>query len=120
MTIFRDTLKGIAKRVEGVKGLALIGRDGITLESVAPTADSPLETVAAEISGILKHLNVEESGLDSGSIEQFSIESAGSILLLVAVSSEYYLLVLLSREGNFGRARYEARRAAVSLEKELV
>src|SRR5262249_5093479 len=97
-----------------------VGRDGITLESYGAAAESQLEPVAAEITGILKHLTTEESGLDTGDIQQFSIESSGSILILVSVTSEYYLLVLLSREGNFGRAVFEARRAAAVLEKELV
>ena len=120
MPVFRETLQGIASRVEGVRGLSLIGRDGITLESVGEASELRLEPVAAEITGVLKHLMTEETGNDSGDIQQFSIESGDSILVLVAVTSEYYLLVLLSRDGNYGRARFEARRAAAFLEKELV
>jgi predicted regulator of Ras-like GTPase activity (Roadblock/LC7/MglB family) len=120
MSIFAETLEGIAKRVEGVRGVSLIGRDGIPLESLGGAGESALEPVATEITGILKHLMTEESGNESGDIQQFTIESGGSILVLVAVTSEYYLMVLLSRDGNSGRARFEARRAAASLEKELV
>jgi predicted regulator of Ras-like GTPase activity (Roadblock/LC7/MglB family) len=120
MSVFGETLEGIAKRVEGVKGVSLIGRDGITLESLKGAAELALEPVATEITGILKHLMTEESGNESGDIQQFLIESGSSILVLVAVTSEYYLMVLLSRDGNSGRARFEARRAAASLEKELV
>lgn len=123
MAVFRETLEGVAARVEGVRGLSLIGRDGITLESVGLATggqDAQLEPVAAELTGILKHLMTAESGIEFGIIQQFTIESDSSILILVAVTSEYYLLVLLSREGNFGRARFEARRAAGLLEKELV
>ncbi len=124
MAIFREALEGIAQRVEGVRGLSLMGRDGITLESVGSAAlagqDPQLEPIAAELTGILKHLMTAESGIDSGIIQQFTIESGSSILILVAVTSEYYLLVLLSRDGNFGRARFEARRAAARLEKELI
>ncbi len=124
MAVFRAALEGVAARVEGVRGLSLMGRDGITLESVGSAAlagqDPQLEPIAAELTGILKHLMTSESGVDSGIIQQFTIESGSSILILEAVTSEYYLLVLLSREGNFGRARFEARRAAALLEKELI
>lgn len=124
MAAFREALEGVAARVEGVRGLSLMGRDGITLESVGSAAlagqDPQLEPIAAELTGILKHLMTSESGVDSGIIQQFTIESGSSILILEAVTSEYYLLVLLSREGNFGRARFEARRAAALLEKELI
>ena len=120
MAIFRETLQGIANRVEGVRGLSLIGRDGITLEALDRDGESQLEPIAAEITGILKHLMTEEAGNESGDIQQFSIESGSSILILVNVTSEYYLLVLLARGGNYGQARFEARRAAAFLEKELV
>jgi len=124
MAVFREALEGVAARVEGVRGLSLMGRDGITLESVGSAdlagQDPDLEPIAAELTGILKHLMTAEAGIDSGIIQQFTIESGSSILILVAVTSEYYLLVLLSREGNFGRARFEARRAAALLEKELI
>jgi hypothetical protein len=36
------------------------------------------------------------------------------------VTEEYYLLLLLARDGNFGRGRFELRKAAVALEKELL
>jgi hypothetical protein len=36
------------------------------------------------------------------------------------VTGEYYLLLLLGREGNLGRGRFELRRAAADLEKELL
>lgn len=120
MTVFAEALEGIAKRVDGVQGVSLIGRDGITLESFGASRDSQLDPVAAEITGILKHLMTEESGNDSGDIQQFLIESGSVNLVLVSVTSEYYLMVLLSRDGNSGRARFEARRAAALLEKELV
>jgi hypothetical protein len=36
------------------------------------------------------------------------------------VTGEYYLLLLLAPEGNFGRGRFELRKAAAALEKELL
>jgi predicted regulator of Ras-like GTPase activity (Roadblock/LC7/MglB family) len=123
MSVFTDVLEGVASRVEGVRGLSLIGRDGITLESLGVGTDVPeaeLEPVAAEVTGVLKHLMTPETGNESGDIQQLVIESASSILILVSVTSEYYLLVLLARGGNLGRARFEARKAAAFLEKELV
>jgi predicted regulator of Ras-like GTPase activity (Roadblock/LC7/MglB family) len=43
----------------------------------------------------------------------------GAITLLSRVTREYYLLLLLAREGNLGRGRFELRKAAAALEKEL-
>jgi hypothetical protein len=42
------------------------------------------------------------------------------VAILSRVTAEYYLLLLLSREGNFGRGRFELRKAGLLLEKELL
>jgi hypothetical protein len=44
----------------------------------------------------------------------------GAITVLSRVTGEYYLLLLLGREGNLGRGRFELRKAAAALEKELL
>jgi hypothetical protein len=36
------------------------------------------------------------------------------------VTDEYYLLLLLTRDGSFGRGRFELAKAALALEKELL
>ena len=56
----------------------------------------------------------------SGMIQQISVVSDESVAILSRVTAEYYLLLLLSREGNFGRGRFELRKAGLALEKELL
>ncbi len=118
--VFRETLMEFAERVEGLHGVSLIGRDGIAIDSVVPAEDSVLESVSAELTGILSHLSAVDLGLEAGSIRQFLVTSEKATIVLSALTSEYYLLILLSPEGNSGRARFEARKAASVLEKELV
>jgi hypothetical protein len=36
------------------------------------------------------------------------------------VTAGYYLLLLLKRDGNAGRGRFELRKAGLALEKELI
>ena len=118
--VFRETLMQFAERVEGLHGISLVGRDGIAIDTVVPAEDSVLESVSAELTGILSHLSATDLGLEPGSVRQFTIQSEKATIVLSAVTSEYYLLILLSPEGNAGHARFEARKAAFALEKELV
>jgi predicted regulator of Ras-like GTPase activity (Roadblock/LC7/MglB family) len=118
--IFRETLLTFAERVEGLHGVSLVGRDGIAIDSVVPAEDAVLEGVSAELTGILGNLNVTDLGIDAERVRQFVVESEKATVVLSAVTSEYYLLILLSPEGNAGRARFEAQKAAAVLEKELV
>jgi predicted regulator of Ras-like GTPase activity (Roadblock/LC7/MglB family) len=118
--VFRETLQGLARRVEGVRGVSLIGRDGIAVDTFLQNGDVPLDLVAAEMTGFLKNLSAADLGLETGAVRQFAVVADNAIVVLSSVTAEYYLLMLLSPAGNFGRARYELRKAASTLEKELV
>jgi len=118
--VFRETLLSFAERVEGLHGVSLVGRDGIAIDSVVPSGDGLLEAVSAEWMGVLANVDSVDLGLDAGSVRQFVVETDKAIVVLSAVTSEYYLLIVLSASGNGGRARFEARKAAAALEKELI
>lgn len=118
--VFRETLLRFAENVEGLHGVSLIGRDGIAIDSVVPAEDALLESVSAEITGILGNVSPVDLGIGDETLRQFLVRSEKATIVLSAVTSEYYLLILLSPEGNSGRARFEARKAAFALEKELV
>jgi len=109
-----------AERVEGVHGISLVGRDGIAIDSVVPAGGAILETISAELIGVISTFQAADLGIDAETIRQLIVETEKASLVLSAVTSEYYLLILMSPEGNKGKARFEARRAAMVLEKELV
>jgi hypothetical protein len=50
---------------------------------------------------------------------QFSLITEKYITFLAAITSDYYILLVLSPDGNFGRARYELARARHLLRDEL-
>jgi predicted regulator of Ras-like GTPase activity (Roadblock/LC7/MglB family) len=120
MDVFKDTLRRIADRVEGARGVSLIGLDGIPIDSVEIDRDVPLDSVAAELTAFAKSLSVSRMDSETGEVDQFAVITDRAILLLSAVTKEYFLLVILRRDGNLGRARFELRKAALTLEKELV
>ena len=42
------------------------------------------------------------------------------ILMVGALTEEYYLLLVLAANSNFGKARFELRRATLQFEKDLL
>jgi predicted regulator of Ras-like GTPase activity (Roadblock/LC7/MglB family) len=106
--------------VEGVHGISLVGRDGIAIDSIVPAGDGILESISAELIGVLASFQAADLGIEAQAIRQLLVETDRAAIVLSAVTSEYYLLILMSAEGNKGRARFEARKAALLLEKELV
>jgi predicted regulator of Ras-like GTPase activity (Roadblock/LC7/MglB family) len=120
MNVFRDTLRGIAERVEGASAVAIVGLDGIAVETYGVAQDVLIESVAAEMLAFLKSAQNPRAEMLSGPILELTVVSEGRRIILSRISREYYLLLLLGGEGILGHGRYELARAAVALEKELV
>jgi predicted regulator of Ras-like GTPase activity (Roadblock/LC7/MglB family) len=118
MNVFQDALRRIAERVEGTRAVSLVGVDGIPIDTYGPGESVSIESVAAEMGSFVKSSQPAESGV--GPVQQLCLVTEGGKAILSRVTEEYYLLLLLSREGNFGRGRFELRKAALALEKELL
>jgi len=117
--MFKDVLRSIAEHVEGTLAVSLIGLDGIAVETVS--YDSlPLDAMGAEFGGFIKSVRVTNTELDTGEVLQFSLVTEKYIAFLSAVTSEYYVLLVLRPDGNYGRARFELARAKHLLRDELV
>ena len=117
--MFREVLRALADRVEGTLAVSLIGLDGIAVETVS--YDSvPLEAMGAEFGGFIKSVRLTNTELDTGEVLQFSLVTEKYIAFLSAVTSEYYVLLVLRPDGNYGRARFELARAKHLLRDELV
>jgi predicted regulator of Ras-like GTPase activity (Roadblock/LC7/MglB family) len=119
MNVFRETLRGIAERVEGARAVAIVGSDGIPVESLEVGQTVSMETVAAEMLGLVKSAENPRAEIISGPIREFAVVGDHCRVLLSRVSREYYLLLILGGEGGLGRGRHELAKAALALEKEL-
>jgi predicted regulator of Ras-like GTPase activity (Roadblock/LC7/MglB family) len=72
------------------------------------------------MAGLAKAARSAGGAAGAGLVREVAIVADGAITILSRVTAEYYLLLLLGREGNLGRGRFELRKAAADLEKELV
>ncbi len=120
MNVFAEALARIARRVEGTRAVSIVGADGIPVETWGSAEGLSIEAVAAEMGGLLKAARSAGRVSGSGEIREVATVTEGTITVLSRVTGEYYLLLLLPREGNLGRGRFELRRAAAALEKELL
>lgn len=116
--LFRTVLGGIRQRVEGTLAISLIGLDGIPIETLGDE-DVPLDSLGAELGSFVKSIRLSNTELHAGDVEQFSLVTERYVVFLSAVTSEYFVLMVISRDGNFGRARFELKKAKFSLRDEL-
>lgn len=117
--MFRDVLSGLRDRVEGAVAVSLIGLDGIAVETVA-NGNVPLDVLGAEFGGFVKSIRHANTELDTGDVLQFALVTEKYITFLSEVTPEYYILLVLQPDGNYGRARFELSKAKFLLRDELI
>lgn len=117
--MFRDVLSGLRERVEGAVAASLIGLDGIAVETVGDR-EIPLDVLGAEFGSFVKSIRHANTELETGEVLQFSLVTEKFVTFLSEVTPEYYILLVLKPDGNYGRARFELSKAKYLLRDELV
>jgi predicted regulator of Ras-like GTPase activity (Roadblock/LC7/MglB family) len=112
-------LAGLRDRIEGAIAASLIGLDGIAVETVG-AGQVALDALGAEFGGFVKSIRHANTELDTGDVLQFALVTEKYITFLSAVTPEYYILLVLQPDGNYGRARFELAKAKDMLRDELI
>lgn len=119
-TLFATTLKDARSRIEGALAISLIGLDGIAIETQKVREDIPIESMAAELGSFVKSIRLTNTELHLGDVEQFSLVTDRYVTFLSEVTEEYFVLLVIDRNGNYGRARFELSKLKFKLKDELV
>ena len=117
--MFKDVLSGLRDRVDGALAVSLIGLDGIAVETVGGTG-VPLDVLGAEFGGFVKSIRHTNTELNTGEVLQFALVTEKYVTFLSEVTPEYYILLVLQPDGNYGRARFELAKAKHLLRDELI
>jgi predicted regulator of Ras-like GTPase activity (Roadblock/LC7/MglB family) len=105
--MFSDILQRIVLECEGGVGAVLMGFDGIPVEQFfSPGQDLDLQLVAVEYASVLKEIRRTAEILDLGAMEEVAIRTERLHVVVRILTPEYFLAVILSRDGNFGKGRY--------------
>ena len=116
--MFLEQLSRISDRIDGALALSLVAKDGIAVESVSSDPDLDLEVLAAELVAQARSIIDNHRELEVGDVQHLSVTTERVTLMVSSVAPDYYLLLVLGPEGNYGRARFELRRARLLLEDE--
>lgn len=116
--MFRQTLANIRDRVDGTLAISLIGLDGIAIEALNEHR-VPLDVLGAEFGGFIKSIKLSNTELNTGEVQQFSLTTEKYVTFLSQITPEYFLLLVMRPDGNYGRARFELARAKSALANEL-
>ena len=118
--MFAERLQLVADRIEGVLALSLIAKDGIPVETYSREETLDLELLAAELMSQMRAVSKNHQELSVGRVKQFSVTTDRYILMVGALTEEYFLVLVLGAGGSSGRARFELRRAVLLFEEDLI
>jgi predicted regulator of Ras-like GTPase activity (Roadblock/LC7/MglB family) len=117
--VFKKVLSSLRDRIEGTLAVSLIGLDGIAVETLNQH-DVPLDVIGAEFGGFIKSIRHANTELNTGEVLQFSLVTERYITFLSEVTPDYYILLVMQPDGNYGRARFELSKAKYLLRDELI
>ena len=118
--MFADTLKRVVDNVDGSIAAVTMGLDGIPVEAYVRQHDRvDLKTVGMEFSFIVGQVRKAADSLAGGSCEELSVKAEQLLLVVRMLTQQYFLAVVLSPEGNFGKCRFMMRLAAPKLVAQL-
>lgn len=114
--MFNEILQRIVEGTGGGIGAVLMGYDGIAIEQVfSPDQEIDLQMVVVEYSNVLKEIRKTAEILSLGEMEEISIRTERFIIVIRMLNEEYFVALIINRDGNFGKGRYLITREGANL-----
>ncbi|MFY2561393.1 roadblock/LC7 domain-containing protein [Corallococcus terminator] len=118
---FRTHLESVVNQVEGALACSVMGFDGISVDTFQREEASELDLSGAwvEYANILTQLRNAAETLRTGTVSEVSVNSEKVLTVIRLVSPEYFLVLALRADGNYGKGRYVLRVTAPKVSAEL-
>jgi predicted regulator of Ras-like GTPase activity (Roadblock/LC7/MglB family) len=118
---FRAHLESVVNQVDGALACSVMGFDGISVETYQKDEAGELELNGAwvEYANLLTQLKNAADVLKTGAVTELSVNSEKVLTIIRLVSPEYFLVLALKAEGNYGKGRYVLRITAPKVRAEL-
>ena len=119
---FLPHLQAVVQQVSGAIACGVMGFDGISVENYqAPNTTDDLELSIAwvEFANLLGQLQKAAEPLKTGAVTEVNINTDRVLTVMRLLSPEYFIVLALTPEGNFGKGRYALRLAMPKVKAEL-
>jgi len=120
--MFKEVLQEALNRTEGCLGVLIMGTDGIPVERAwhSEGTEANLDIAVAEYTSLVRSAKRTNREMGLGKLNEVVLASESGTFILRFIGEDYFIAMILSPDGNFGRGRYELRRAELMLEKEFI
>ena len=117
---FKAILKSIVEESCGGLGSVIMGYDGISIdEYLCDAAGLDVQTMTVEYASVLKEIRRAVGVLNTGDLEEVSIISEQCSVIVRGINEDFFVALIMSADGNFGKGRYLLKRAVPGFREAL-
>lgn len=113
---FKETLQTVVENVGGGVGAVIMGYDGIEIDAyIREDGCLDLQLLAVEYATVLKEVKKTVEVLKSGDMEEVTVATGLYRVLVRAINDEFFVVLILTNDGNYGKGRYLLKREVPAL-----
>jgi predicted regulator of Ras-like GTPase activity (Roadblock/LC7/MglB family) len=116
---FSEILKEVVHGTEGALGAVIVGLDGIPVEEYTIGGGMDIQSMTVECSALLKDIEKGSQASQMGTTREVTIISDKAMIMLRRLTEEYFFVLIIKPDGNFGKGRFLLRMSAPKLLKEF-
>jgi predicted regulator of Ras-like GTPase activity (Roadblock/LC7/MglB family) len=116
---FADILKEVVLGTEGAMGALVVGVDGIAVEEFTLDKDIDLQSMTVEYATLLKEIERGSQASQLGSTREVTVIADKAMIMLRRLNDEYFMVLIIKPDGNFGKGRFLIRMSVPKLLKEF-
>jgi predicted regulator of Ras-like GTPase activity (Roadblock/LC7/MglB family) len=116
----RGSLQEIVEKVGGGVGALIMGYDGIPIEEYILASDFDVQLMAVEYVNVMKEVKRSLDVLKTGELEEILISTEQSRIIIRSICEDYFIMLTLNADGNYGKGRYLLKREIPRLREELM
>jgi predicted regulator of Ras-like GTPase activity (Roadblock/LC7/MglB family) len=118
---FREHLERICSSVEGTVAASIMGFDGIAVDTFERSAGAGVDvsSMLVEYANILNQVRTASGVLQSGGVRELIISTDKLTTISRPLTADYFLVLALAPDGNWGKARYVMRVTAPEVQAEF-
>jgi predicted regulator of Ras-like GTPase activity (Roadblock/LC7/MglB family) len=116
----RDTLKDVVENVEGALAAMIMAYDGIPIDEIAVSqSEFDLQSLSVEYATVLKEIKRAAELVKAGAMEEVSIVTNRTRVAFRVLNEDLFAVLIMTRDGNFGKGRYLLRLKAYDMLRDL-
>ncbi len=117
---YKEILKSLTDNVGGGLAAIIMGYDGISIdEYLVEKTPFDLELLVVEYSNLLRDIRRTVDLLENGIMQEVAITTDRLRVLVRVINEEFFLVLVLTADGNYGKGRYLLSREALKLKDDL-